>query len=96
MTLSLRHYQQGAKNWDRDWQGRCITNPHEILAERSSELSLPTPPLKEALTSAIAPLVLKVLQRCSGAFLFHTEPGGVGMLTPFLLPDQEYNQPQKD
>lgn len=98
MTLSLRHYQQGAKNWDKegDWLGRCIINPHQIWAERSSKQSLPTLPSKEALTPAIIPLVLKGLQCCSVVPLFHARAGGMGMLIPFLLPGQEYNQTQKD
>ena len=98
MTLSLRPYQQGAKNWDkdRDWLGRCITNPHQLWAEKSSKWSLLTPPSKEALSPAIIALVRKGLQCCRVALLFHAQPGGMGMLIPLLLPGQEYNQPQKD
>lgn len=82
MTLLLRHQQEGAKNCDEDWLARCIANPLQIRAERSSKRSLPTPPPRAALAPSVAPLVPRGLQCCSGVLLFYPQPGGTGTFSP--------------
>lgn len=72
VTLLLRHYQQGAKNWGRHmgWLGRGITAP-KLWAEMPP---VPTPPSEAALTHGISQAACHELQHCSDA-LFVTQPG---------------------